>query len=39
MKSLTVAAQIITPQASFPEALLADWRRRFKGIDAEVVRH
>ena len=24
-----VAAEIIMPQASFPEALLADWRRRF----------
>jgi hypothetical protein len=34
-----VAAEIIMPQASFPETLLADWRRRFKNIDAEVVRH
>ena len=34
-----VAAEIIMPQASFPETLLADWRRRFKNIDSEVVRH
>jgi hypothetical protein len=34
-----VTAEIVMPQASFPEALLADWRRRFKDIDAEVVRH